>query len=88
MTAAAPSALSEKPKPHVTMLVTPNPYSKTGGNTLVLAWREYRSKWWTLQCFCKRARKNGTCQTLDGLTPFLTYPDRVRPSHEDRSAAA
>lgn len=68
-------------QPWVTFLTPPNPYSKTGGRSLCLAFREYRSKWWRIQCFCSRPRKDGTCQTLDGVIPFLAHPERVRFEH-------
>ena len=71
----------DKPKPWLTILTPPNPYSKTGGRCIVIAKREYRSKWWVLECFCKRARKDGTCQTLDGVVPLLAHPERVRFEH-------
>lgn len=74
-------------KPHVTILAPPNPYSKNGGRTIVLAWRGYRSKWWTLQCFCKRVRKDGSCKTLDQLTPHFVDPERVKFSHDEKSVA-
>jgi hypothetical protein len=44
----------EKRLPWVSLLVTPNPYSKKGGNTLIIATRPYRSKWTTLLCFCRK----------------------------------
>lgn len=69
-------------KPWLSLLTPPNPYSKTGGRTIVIATRPYRSKWWTVVCFCKRARKDGTCQTLDGVTPLLAHPERVRFKHK------
>lgn len=76
-----PATAREKPKPWLTILTPPNPYSKTGGRVIVLAFRAYRSKWWTLECFCKRARKDGSCKTLDQLR--LAHPDRVRFQHVD-----
>jgi hypothetical protein len=76
----------EKPKPWVTILAPPNPYSKTGGRTMVLGFREYRSKWTTLLCFCKRARRDGSCKTLDQLVPLLAHPERVKFSHERRAS--
>lgn len=77
--------VDEKPKPHFTMLTPPNPYSNTGGRVIVLAKREYRSKWWTLICFCKRVRRDGSCKTLDQLVPLLAHPERVKFSHEERA---
>jgi hypothetical protein len=65
-----------------TMLVVPNPYSRSDGNTIILAWRAWRSKYITLQCFCKRPRKDGTCKTLDGLIPLLAHPERARYKHD------
>lgn len=76
---------TEKPKPWITILTPPNPYSKTGGRTMVLGSRPYRSKYTTLICFCKRARKDGSCQTLDQLVPFLRHPDRVRFEHDTKT---
>lgn len=70
-----------KQPPWVTILTPPNPNSKTGGRCIVLAVRGYRSKWWKLECFCKRARKDGTCKTLDQLVPLLSHPERVRFEH-------
>lgn len=78
--------MSEKPKPWCSILTPPNPYSKTGGRSIVLAWRAYRSKWWTLECFCKRARKDGSCKTLDQLVPILAHPELVRFAHVERDA--
>ena len=39
--------------------------------TQPISYREYRSKWTTLTCFCKRARRDGSCQTLDGIIRVL-----------------
>jgi hypothetical protein len=32
--------------------------------------------------FCRKARKDGTCKTLDGLTPLLAHPERVKFEHK------
>lgn len=72
---------AEKQAPWVTILTPPNPASKKGGATIVLAVRGYRSKWTRLECFCKRARKDGTCKTLDQIVPLLAHPERVRFEH-------
>jgi hypothetical protein len=72
---------AEKPKPWVTFLTPPNPYSKTGGRSLLLAVRGYRSKWTTITCFCKRSRSDGSCKTIDGIAPLLRHPERVRFEH-------
>lgn len=82
--AAAATLRDEKPKPWLTILTPPNPYSKTGGRVFVLAQREYRSKWTTLICFCGRERKDGLCKTLDQLVPILAHPERVRFAHDHR----
>jgi hypothetical protein len=57
----------EKPLPWFSLLVPPNPDSKTGGRTVLVATRPYRSKFTTVVCFCKRRRKDGGCRTLDGI---------------------
>ncbi len=67
------------------LLLTPlNPYSKKGGRTIVIAERRYRSKWWTLICFCNRERKDGTCKTLDNVIPIH---DRVHFEHKPRGGS-
>jgi hypothetical protein len=71
----------EKPLPWFSLLVPPNPDSKTGGHTVLVATRPYRSKFTTVVCFCKRRRKDGGCRTLDGIVPLLAHPDRVRFQH-------
>lgn len=67
--------------PWLTLLTPPNPDSKTGGLTLLIAKRPYRSKFTTITCFCRRRRKDGTCRTLDAVTPVLAHPERVRFHH-------
>ena len=80
------ASVDEKPKPWLTLLTPPNPYSRKGGRTIVIARRPYRSKWTTLECFCRKARKDGTCQTLDGIVPFLAHPERVKFKHINEAA--
>jgi hypothetical protein len=42
-----------------------------------------RSKWYRLVCFCKRRRKDGTCQMTDGIRPLIyaSVRERVRLEH-------
>lgn len=79
-----PDSSAAHTPPWVTILTPANPHSKSGGRTIVLAERAYRSKWWRLVCFCKHERKDGTCKTLDQLVPILAHPDRVRFEHDHR----
>lgn len=79
--AASAAVVDVKRLPKVGLHIVPNPYSKTGGNTLLISARAYRSKWVTLTCFCKRARKDGSCKTIDQL---VLLP-RVRVEHKDRA---
>jgi hypothetical protein len=39
--------------------------------------RPYRSKWWTLVCFCRNARKDGSCLFTDRAIEQII--PRVRP---------
>lgn len=78
------ACVAERPKPWCSILTPPNPYSRTGGHTVVIAERKYRSKWTTLVCFCKRERRDGSCKTLDQLVPMLAHPERVRFAHDHR----
>jgi hypothetical protein len=75
--------------PKVGLHIVPNPYSKSGGNTLLVSARAYRSKWVTLTCFCKRARKDGTCKTLDQvkLAPRVKVEHKFPASTRGRMAA-
>lgn len=42
-----------------------------------------RSKWPHLVCFCKRRRKDGTCQLTDGIRPLIyaSVRPRIRLEH-------
>lgn len=73
--------------PWFRLLSLPNPYSKKGGMTLVVTTRAYRSKWTRVMCFCKKARKDGSCKTLDALTPLLAHPERVIYEHKPPTPA-
>lgn len=72
-----------KRPPWLHILTPPNPDSRTGGRSIVLATRPYRSSITTLNCLCKRRRKDGSCRTLDQIIPFLRHPSRVRLKHSE-----
>lgn len=54
-----------------------------GPKHIVLTERPWRSKYYTLVCFCKRRRRNGTCQRLDAFLPILRHPERGWMQHPE-----
>jgi hypothetical protein len=54
-----------------------------GHMRLFILARPRRSKWWRLTCFCKRVRKNGTCQRSDVMLAGIVKPERryIRVEH-------
>jgi hypothetical protein len=75
MSAAPPKRLG-----HAVMLIVEG---KGKYNHLVLATRSWRSKWWTLTCFCSRSRKDGSCQQIDKAVALVKpqFRDRLRFEH-------
>jgi hypothetical protein len=74
--------VAERP-PWLHILTPLNTESRSGGRCIVLGTRPYRSSVTTLNCFCRRRRKNGTCRTLDQIIPLLRHPSRVRLTHSE-----
>lgn len=66
--------------PSISMHVVSKP-GKPG--RIVMTERPWRSKYVTIVCFCKRRRKDGSCQITDALTCRLIAPERARIKHPD-----
>lgn len=67
-------------RPHISMHIVKN---KRGVGHIVITERPWRSRYFTLVCFCKRRRKDGTCQTVDPLLLLLRHPERGWVTHPE-----